>query len=363
MNKFYYKKKVIITGHTGFKGSWLCLWLTLLGAKVYGVSLYHPSTPSHFKSLKIEKKIESYKIDIKNKSKIKTVFQSIKPDFVFHLAAQPIVKQSYLDPHNTFFVNAIGTLNILEAVNSLKNKCTLISITSDKCYENVELKRGYKENDILGGADPYSASKASAEIILSSYFRSFLSKKSNILLGIGRAGNVIGGGDWAKNRIIPDCVRSWHRRKPVILRNPRSTRPWQHVLEPLSGYLLLGYKLDMNRKINGEAYNFGPPNHQNKTVSEVVSNLSSRWQGSEWSVADDKNKVYEAGLLKLNCTKSKKDLNWKSSLNFDETLKMTYDWYDAYYNKKLDMLKFGQNQIEEYTSIATSKGIKWIKQI
>ena len=363
MKNFYKNKKILVTGHTGFKGSWLCLWLLMMGAKVYGVSLYHPSSPSHFKVLKIGTQIKSFRIDIKNKRKLMYLFSQIKPEVVFHLAAQPIVKDSYLNPDNTFSTNAIGTFNILECVRMLKNKCTAILITSDKCYENKEIKRGYQENDTLGGSDPYSASKASAEIIISSYFRSFLIDDKNKLIATGRAGNVIGGGDWASNRIIPDCMRSWSTEKPLILRNPNSTRPWQHVLEPLSGYLTLAIKLQTKKMINGEAFNFGPPKNQNKSVMQVVSKLSKQWRFSDWSIKDEKNKVHEAGLLRLNCSKALNRLDWESTLNFSQTINFTNEWYKNFYEGNTNMQEFSRNQIEKYIDTVNSKGKKWVKLI
>ncbi len=229
--KRFKNKKVLVTGHTGFKGSWLTIWLKILGAKVLGISNGVLTNPSIFKITKLEKKIESRKVDIRNLKKVKKIFLSFKPDFVFHLAAQSLVQKSYKSPLETFETNSLGTLNILEALRGIKKKCTVILITSDKSYKNLELKRGYRENDILGGLDPYSASKGSAELIIQSYINSYYKKNNKILIGVARAGNVIGGGDWSVNRLVPDCVKSWSKKKTVLLRNPSSTRPWQHVLE------------------------------------------------------------------------------------------------------------------------------------
>ena len=242
--KQFKNKTVLVTGHTGFKGSWLTLWLVLLGAKVIGLSINFPSNPSHFNLMKLQKKINHKKIDIRNLKLLKKIFRRYQPDYVFHLAAQSLVKKSYSEPIYTWGTNTMGTLNILESLRELKKNCVAVLITSDKSYKNVEIKRGYKENDILGGGDPYSSSKASAELAIQSYISSFFSsKKTKVLIGIARAGNVIGGGDWSENRLVPDCAKSWSKNKKVLIRNPRSTRPWQHVLEAIWGYLLLASDL------------------------------------------------------------------------------------------------------------------------
>ena len=250
-------KTVIITGHTGFKGSWLATWIHLLGAKVIGISNKIPSNPSHFKYLQMNSKIKNIKLDIRDLKKLKRIFKSKKPDFVFHLAAQSLVKQSYIDPKYTLETNALGTLNILESLKTIKKKrCIAVLITSDKVYKNLELRRGYAENDVLGGKDPYSVSKASAELIIKSYIENFFPiKDTKVLIGIARAGNVVGGGDWSEDRLIPDCVKSWSKKKKVFIRNPKSTRPWQHVLEAISGYILLANHLNKNKKIHG-GFNF-----------------------------------------------------------------------------------------------------------
>ena len=240
----YKNKKVLVTGHTGFKGSWLTSWLVLLGAKVTGLSLYVPTNPSHFKAIKLRNKINNKKMDIRNLKLLKKFFKKHQPDYVFHMAAQAIIKKSYSDPINTWETNTVGTLNVLESLREIKKNCVTVIITSDKCYKNLEIKRGYKENDILGGKDPYSASKASAELAIQSYISSFFPlNKTKVFIGIARAGNVIGGGDWSENRLIPDCVKSWSKNKKALIRNPKSTRPWQHVLEAVCGYLLLALNL------------------------------------------------------------------------------------------------------------------------
>ena len=259
MKKFFKNKTVIVTGHTGFKGSWLTLILIHLGAKVIGISNNIPTKPSFFQSLKLNKKIKDLRADIRDLTKVKKILKKYQPDYIFHLAAQSLVKRSFREPSNTFTTNIVGTLNILESLRSLKKKCVSVIITSDKSYKNFEIQRGYIEDDILGGEDPYSASKGSAELVIQSYCKSFFNKDKK-RIGVARAGNVIGGGDWSKDRLVPDCVKSWSKNKKAILRNPSSTRPWQHVLEAVFGYLTLSIKLKKNIKLHGEAFNFGPNN-------------------------------------------------------------------------------------------------------
>ena len=349
--KKFKNKKVIVTGHTGFKGSWLALWLHLHGAKVMGLSNKILTDPSHFRSIKLKEKIISKKVDICDIDKMKKIFLNFKPDFVFHLAAQAIVKKSYINPVETYKSNTLGTLSILECLRSLKNKCVVVLITSDKSYKNLELQRGYKEDDLLGGLDPYSSSKASAELIIQAYLNSFLKYKKNILLAVARAGNVIGGGDWSDERLIPDCVKSWSKKKEVVLRNPNSTRPWQHVLEALSGYLILSIKLLKNKKFNGETFNFGPSNHNNYSVLDVVKIMKKNWKRVSWKI-QKKNKFYfESDLLKLNSNKAMKKLNWKSVLTFAETINLVINWYKNYYNKKKDIHKETIAQMRFYEKI------------
>ena len=347
MKKFFKNKTVIITGHTGFKGSWLTLLLIHLGAKVIGISNEIPSIPSCYKILQIKKKIRDLKIDIRNLNKVKNAFKLYKPDYVFHLAAQSLVKKSFNKPFYTFSTNFVGTLNILESLRNIKNQCVSVIITSDKSYKNFEIDRGYKENDILGGDDPYSASKGSAELVIQSYCKSFF-QKGNKKIGIARAGNVIGGGDWSEDRLIPDCIKSWSRKKRVILRNPKSTRPWQHVFEAIFGYLILAIKLKKNSQLHGEAFNFGPNNKDNKSVLDVVLEMKKSWKAVTWSVKKQKKKLRESKLLKLNSNKAKVKLNWKTTLNFKESIKITIDWYRNFYERKENNFIFSINQILDY---------------
>ena len=278
---------------------------------------------------------------------MKNIFTRYQPDYVFHLAAQSLVKRSFREPAYTFTTNFVGTLNILESLKSLKKKCISVIITSDKSYKNFEIQRGYIEDDILGGEDPYSASKGSAELVIQSYCKSFFNKDKK-RIGVARAGNVIGGGDWSKDRLVPDCVKSWSKNKKAILRNPSSTRPWQHVLEAVFGYLTLSIKLKKNIKLHGEAFNFGPNNKINKNVLELVKEMKKTWNAVSWKIIKAAKDEKESKLLKLNSNKAKEKLKWQTTLNFRETIKMTIDWYKNFYDKKNDNYNFSINQISNY---------------
>lgn len=358
-------KKILLTGHTGFKGSWLSLWLSLKGAKLFGISKDIPTNPSLFESLGLEKEMEHILLDIRDLTSLKSEIRRIEPDFIFHMAAQPIVSLSYQDPLETFTTNAIGTANVLEAVRGLQNKCVVICITSDKCYENVEWVWGYKETDMLGGKDIYSGSKAAAEIIIHSYYHSFIKKMPNIKLASVRAGNVIGGGDWAADRIVPDCVRSWSNQEKVEIRNPGATRPWQHVLEPLSGYLAVAAELWNGGEFNGESYNFGPPSENNITVMELLQKLGESWglkNSEDIYTQTGELKFSEAGLLKLNCDKALYDFKWQPALTIDELIRFTGDWYYMYYHNQGNVIEFTKNQILSYEQKAADKKIRWAQQ-
>jgi len=355
-------KVVIITGHTGFKGSWLSIWLAHLGAKVIGVSHHEIREPSNFSVSAISTVTIDNWLDIRDTREIKKLFETVQPDFVFHLAAQALVRPSYENPIETMTTNAIGTANVLDALKSLNKKVVAVMITSDKAYDNVEWVWGYRETDRLGGKDPYSASKGMAELVIRSYVESFFKHpNSNIRVGITRAGNVIGGGDWAIDRIVPDCMEAWSSGKAVDIRSPNATRPWQHVLEPLSGYLVLAADLAHRGKNHGEAYNFGPSTDQNYPVSKLINQMSKYWDLIKWNdISDNKDHVHEAGLLKLNCDKSLFDLQWRSALQFEETVQMTVEWYKTYYqNQEQSMYDFTINQIELYTNTARIKGVSW----
>lgn len=357
----FQNKTVLITGHTGFKGSWLTVWLKHLGAKIVGISLDPPTNPSHYAIAKLSNDIDDLRIDVRDSKKLEKAIISAQPDFVFHLAAQALVKNSYEDPLETWQTNVLGTLNVLEALRKLDKKCAAVIITSDKCYENVEWAWGYRETDSLGGPDPYSASKGAAELAIRSHIKSFFPKgASKIRIASARAGNVIGGGDWASNRIIPDCVRAWSLGLKVELRNPQSTRPWQHVLEPLSGYLALAIDLATQPKLHGEAFNFGPQAQQNKSVLDLVKKMSLYWDEVRWiDVSDISSKEHESGLLKLNCDKALHYLQWHAVLSFEETMQMTSEWYRTFYEKSELARMMTINQIEAYTKIASKKGLDW----
>jgi CDP-glucose 4,6-dehydratase len=354
-------KKVLITGHTGFKGSWMTQWLNLYGATVFGLSIDIPTQPSLFETLNLENEIDHTLMDIRDLTKLKAYICGVKPDFIFHLAAQPIVSTSYKDPIETITTNAIGTANLLEAVKNLQNKCITILITSDKCYENLEWVWGYKETDMLGGKDIYSGSKAAAEIIIHSYFHSFIKKMPNVKIASVRAGNVIGGGDWAIDRIVPDCMQSWSKSQKVEIRNPGATRPWQHVLEPLSGYFSVAAKLWSDGELNGESYNFGPPPENNISVIELLEKLGKSWglKPEESYIHNGEIKFSEAGLLKLNCEKALHDLKWRPTLDLEELIEFTASWYHEFYTNKDDIKNFTINQIHDYELKAKHKLVKW----
>ena len=362
-NNIYKNKKVLVTGHTGFKGSWLTTWLLKLEAEVIGISKDIPTHPSMYKELNLEKKIKHYQEDIRNLSKVSEIILDEKPDFLFHLAAQSIVSVSYKNPIETISSNLIGTTNILEALRNSNHKCTAIIITSDKAYENVVQICSYKEDDKMGGKDVYSSSKGAAELIIKSYFYSFFkNNESNIKLAIGRAGNVIGGGDWAKDRIVVDCMRSWSNNKIVEIRSPEATRPWQHVLEPLSGYLNLGQLLYENKSLHGESFNFGPRAEQNQNVKQLVEDLSSYWHfknvDEAFSVTDNMP-FHEAGLLKLNCDKAMFYFKWHASLDYEDTIRFTSEWYYNFYIKEKNVFDKTIEQLTEYENIAKQKGLMW----
>jgi len=359
----FMNQKIIVTGHTGFKGSWLSCVLKYLGAEIVGISKDIPTSPSLNEIVKSNTFIEEHMVDVCDYEKVSNIISNFEPDFIFHLAAQSLVSVSYTNPLNTMNSNAIGTANILESLKLLSKPVIGIFITSDKAYYNSEWVYGYRENDRLGGIDPYSASKAMAELAISSFHNSFLKNKKNIKIGIARAGNVIGGGDWAKDRIVPDCIKSWNKNSLVKIRNPNSTRPWQHVLEPLSGYLTLAAKLNNNSINSGEAYNFGPLANQNRTVLELLIEMKKTWKEAGWSIPPkyDKKSFYESSLLKLNCDKALVELGWQPTLNFEETVLMTVEWYQNYYKGNKNMKKFTLNHIESFFSFAKSRKASWLK--
>ncbi len=359
-NSVFLNKTVLLTGHTGFKGSWLTAWLKELGANVTGISLDPVSHPSHYTVANMSSGIKDFRIDVRDRNLFEETVVAAKPDFVFHLAAQALVRPSYADPIATWEINVMGTLHLLEALRKLDQPCSTVIITSDKCYDNVEWVWGYRETDALGGPDPYSASKGAVELAVRSHIKSFFPDKSNVRIASARAGNVIGGGDWSEDRIVPDCVKAWSHNQEVRLRNPYSTRPWQHVLEPLSGYLSLAAALSERSELHGEAFNFGPPAQQNHSVLALVEQMSLHWDQVRWQdVSQSVNGPYESGLLKLNCDKALHHLHWRAALGFEETVRFTSEWYRAYYGQIMPIETITQRQIALYTAAAFQQGIEW----
>jgi len=325
-------RRVMITGHTGFKGSWLAFLLHEIGAEVLGYALDPAGEKSHFDLLGLRGSIQHVEADIRDDKRLKNTMCDFQPEFVFHLAAQALVRPSYVDPRTTFETNVMGSVNLLESVRACDSVRSLVYITSDKCYENLEWVWGYRENDRLGGHDPYSASKGAAEIAFSAYARSFFFERPELGAATTRAGNVIGGGDWAVDRIIPDCIRAINSDEPIHLRNPVATRPWQHVLEPISGYLLLAARLYANPADYEGAWNFGPPSSEVRTVLEVAEHIVERY--GQGSITTDiiENKHHEAQLLQLNCDKAHQCLGWYPRWEVKHTLNMTSDWYKKVLN-------------------------------
>ena len=347
LNNFYKNKKVLVTGATGFKGSWLCSWLLLMGAKVYG-SGYSPNQNKNlFYKLKLQKKIKLGIFDIRDQKKLEKFITKSKPEIIFHLAAQPLIIESYLKPHSTIDINIKGTLNILEASRKFNFIKSVVLITSDKCYENVGKLTRYKEKDTLGGIDPYSVSKSSSELIIRAYRESFFKDKRNCGISSARAGNVIGGGDWSAKRLIPDCIKSLLENKVIFLRNPNFNRPWQHVLEPLRGYLMLAKKQFQEPKKYSDAWNFGTKNNSVKSVKEIVDYMISFW-GSGKIKVNRNNKFYEQKNLQLDINKAKKKLKWNPTYSVKKGVKITTEWYFQVIKNKKDPFEVTNRQITEY---------------
>lgn len=349
--KTYEKKKVLITGHTGFKGSWLSIWLKELGADVIGYSLDPPTQPNLFDILELKDKITHITGDVRDEKHLADTFEKYQPEYVYHMAAQPLVIASYEEPKLTYETNIIGTINVLEALRKTKSVKACIIITSDKCYENKESTYGYKETDKLGGYDPYSSSKACAELVTAAYRNSYFNpdnygKKHNVAISTVRSGNVIGGGDWSKNRIIPDCIRSLSENKTIFVRNPQSKRPWQYILDTLSGYLLLGSLMTKDGAKFSSSWNFGPADKNIITVEEMVRQVIIQWKSGTYT-KDNSINNHETAILKLDTTKAKKQLNWKPVYDIDETIKATVAWYKNYYTNETNMKK--KENVYEFT--------------
>lgn len=357
----YRNRRILITGHTGFKGAWLSLWLSQLGANVAGYSAYLPSTPCCFEVLGLESRIVHHVGDVRDLDHILRVFRDFKPEIVFHLAAQSLVYASYDDPKRTFDTNVGGIVNVLECIRKTPDVTAAVMITSDKCYRNNEWTWGYRENDRLGGDDPYSASKACAELVCHAYATSFFTTHPSApRVATARAGNVIGGGDFSENRIIPDCVKAVSENKKNTIRHPDAVRPWQHVFEPLSGYLWLGAYLAAG-EYHGEAFNFGPEHATDHTVEDLVSAFLAHWNISNWYGQANEKKKKENIMLKLCCDKARRFLNWRPALSFSETISMTAEWYKAFFLNPDHMTDFSIAQLNRYVSRAIDRNIIWAK--
>ena len=347
LEKNYRGETVLITGHTGFKGGWLAYWLRLLGAHVIGYSTAPPTEPSFFKATELKQHITSLRADINDYSMLSCVVSEYKPDYIFHLAAQPIVRESYRNPRDTFMTNVMGTVNVLDCARLLDKPPICVCVTSDKCYANKEWDYAYRENDAMGGYDPYSASKGAAELVINAYRQSFFTNVNNI--ASVRAGNVIGGGDWAVDRIVPDCVRSIVADKEIIIRNAMAVRPWQFVLEPIFGYMLLGAKMNEENGDFSGAWNFGPSYNNCIQVGELVNRLLIKWGSGYWSRSTERAKEHEATLLKLDIAKAVTKLGWQPLYSIDTTIEKIIEWYKAYYYEApTATIDVTVNQIKEY---------------
>jgi len=355
----YNGKKVIITGHTGFKGSWLAIWLKELGAEVFGYALEPYSDMDNFVTSNLSRHMHHCIGDVRDGDKLKRYFQDIQPDFAFHLAAQPLVLLSYQDPVSTFDTNMMGTVNFFEAIRATPSVKVAVNVTTDKCYDNKEWVWGYRENDPMGGKDPYSASKGCSELITNSYFESFFKNEGTCNIGSARAGNVIGGGDWAENRIIPDYFRAVKKGQKLEIRNPYATRPWQHVLEPLSGYLALGVALYVKDKIFSGGWNFGPEDSANYSVKDLIDEILAIDSRGGYSIPEGTEKLHEAVLLKLDISKAVNLLKWKPVLDFKDTVSFTLAGYLDDLNRSNNLMSMRLKQIQLYSSKAVEKSISW----
>jgi len=359
----FQNKTVWLSGHTGFKGAWLTRWLLNLGARVYGFSLPPPTRPSVFEQLGLETQVQHEIGDLRDSDAVRKSLLRAQPDFVFHLAAQALVRYSYEHPLETYGTNVMGTAHVLEALRSLEKPCGAVIITTDKCYENREADYAYVEEDSLGGHDPYSSSKGAAEIVITAYRRSFFGK-SPVRIASARAGNVVGGGDWAPDRIVPDCIRALQRGEPIPVRNPQATRPWQFVLEPLSGYLWLAAVLARPQLVNVKAdniagaFNFGPDKKANRSVVELVCQVLKHWPG-QWDDKSDPKAVHEAGLLMLSTVKAKKLLRWRPTWDFPTAIASTVEWYRAVNENAAVAGKLTDAQITGYENSARVARIAW----
>ncbi|MNO35594.1 CDP-glucose 4,6-dehydratase [compost metagenome] len=348
---FWGGKKVFLTGHTGFKGSWLSLWLSSMGAQVIGYSLRPTTQPNLFELLKVDELIsKSIIADIRDRETLQSAMQETQPDIVIHMAAQPLVRESYKNPVETYMTNVMGTVNLFESVRNCESVSAVVNVTTDKCYDNKEWVWGYRENEPLGGYDPYSSSKACSELVTSAYRNSFFNEsmgERRVAVASARAGNVIGGGDWATDRLIPDCFKALMANQPIHIRNPNAIRPWQHVLEPLSGYLLLAQNLYVKGIEYAQAWNFGPDDHDAKPVLWIVEQLTSKWPMNSGYIIDQGAHPHEAKYLKLDCSKAKASLNWAPRWDLEKALDTIVEWNEAYQQGK-SMLEVCISQIKEF---------------
>ncbi len=355
----YRNRKVLITGHTGFKGAWLSIWLNHLGSSVIGYALKPPTHPSLFELCDLESKVTSIEGDVRDFDHLKSIIQKYKPEIIFHLAAQALVRRSYHDPLETYSTNIMGTVHLLEAVRQIGGVRVVINVTSDKCYENRERIWGYRENDPMGGHDPYSSSKGCSELITRAYTESYFNpehyEKHGVSVASVRSGNVIGGGDWAEDRLLPDCMKALLENRPIVIRYPDAVRPWQHVLEPLFGYLLLAQVLYQNEASFGEAWNFGPDDENAKPVRWLVERIVEIWGGKACWEIDQSSQLHEARMLKLECSKAKEKLGWYPQWDLTTALRVTVDWYKAYGHHE-DVLTMTIHQIEQYEEKIKRKG-------
>jgi CDP-glucose 4,6-dehydratase len=351
LKKIYSKKKIFLTGHTGFKGSWLLKTLSILGAEIKGYALAPETKPCLYSLINGDSLCESVISDLRNRQALKDAVAEFQPDFVFHLAAQPLVRLSYQIPSETFEVNAIGTANLLDAIRLLDKPCSTVIITTDKVYYNNEWAYPYRENDRLGGYDPYSASKACAELVVDSYRNCFFNDKTYPIhkkaIAVARAGNVIGGGDWSQDRLIPDIIKALNKNERIEIRNPDAIRPWQHVLEPLFGYLLLAAKLHESPQLYSQAYNFGPDLNDAMPVNKMVAMAINCWGKGEYCITKNVDQPHEAGLLKLDVSKAKADLNWSPKMSAHKAVENTVNWYKEFYNNG-NITAFTVRQIEDF---------------
>jgi len=349
---FWQGKRVFVTGHTGFKGGWLSLWLQHLGAKVTGYALNPHTDPSFFNVAGVAGNMNSIIADIREREKLAQAMFEANPEIVIHMAAQALVRYSYHHPVETYEVNVMGTVNLLEAVRGCDSVKSVLVVTSDKCYENKEREEGYREEEAMGGYDPYSNSKGCAELVVSAYRQSFFLEKNKVALATARAGNVIGGGDWSIDRLIPDMVRAFSASKRVVIRNPSAIRPWQHVFDALHGYLLLLERMTEDSLVFSQGWNFGPEDTDARDVGWVVEQFVSSWGEADWCIQTDENPLHEANLLKLDCSKARRELDWRPALKLEHSMQWIAEWYRCYYLND-DVLALSRQQLLAFQRMVT----------